>query len=175
MFGEYDGFPEIRHRVVQFLYRVSKVRLQESVIKTLYRLNERRRGFRFSSIPSVLGCKVLFDFGIADGLTFNYLNEETVKLSLEIVSKRSLPTLDFLCIVRYYKRIGRRKYRPLRFDYYILRFQFYNGSGDIQIYHEKGIRRISIEDLIEFIIQKINEELARDKQPKILLKYEGRL
>ena len=138
-------------------------------------MNLRRRSFKFSSVRSVSNCRVLFDFGIADGLTFNYLDEEMLKLSVDAVSKEAVSTLDFICIVRYYKTISRRRYKPLRFDYYIMRFRFYDGGGSIQIYHEKGTRRLPIDDLIGLIIRRVNRELVGSKQPKITVEHKRTL
>lgn len=175
LLGRYENFPEIRHGIVRFLHNIQTRELQRSIIKALHELTLRRRSFKLSSVPSVSNCKVLFDFGIADSLTFNYLDEEVMKLSLEAVSREALSTLDFICIVRYYRRISTRRYKPLRFDYYIIRFGFYDGRGDIQVYHEKGTRRLPIDDLITLIIRRVNRELVGSKHPKITVEHKRTL
>lgn len=172
MLGRYENFPEIRHGIVYFVHQLPTIELQQIMIKALYRLSRRQRGHKFSSVKSVLNCSVRFEFGIADGLTFNYIDEEVLKLSLDFVSRGVCSTLDFICIVRYYKKIGRRKYRPLRFDYYIIRFLFYERGGNIEVYHEKGTRRFPIDDLVALIIRRVNRELARSKQPRVTVMHE---
>ena len=167
MLGRYENFPDMRHSIVHFLHQIPTRELQRIIIKALHRLNMRRRGYKFSSVKSVLNCNVRFDLGIADGLTFSYLDEEVVKLSLDYVSRAAHSTLDFICIVRYYKKIGRRRYRPLRFDYYMIRFKFLEEGGSIEVYHEKGTRRFPIDDLVALIIRRANTELAGSKRPKI--------
>ena len=167
MLGRYENFPEMRHAIVQFANQMPTRELQQIIIKTLHRLNTTHRGFKFPSVKSVQNCNVRFDLGIADGLTFNYLDEEVMKLSLGSVSKAAHSTLDFICIVRYYKKTSGRRHRPLRFDYYMMRFRFIEEGGNIEVYHEKGTRRFPIDDLVALIVRRVNRELAESKRPKI--------
>jgi len=64
-----------------------------------------------------------------------------------------LRTMDFFCAIRYYK--GEKK-RALKFDYYLLRIVFNRGILEIQVFHKKGPRYISPEDLTMFIFNKTN-------------------
>jgi hypothetical protein len=53
------------------------------------------------------------------------------------------------------------KKTPLRFDYYMMRFIFNKDSMEIQIFHERGPRYISPEDITDFIGGKINERFSK--------------
>ena len=71
-------------------------------------------------------------------------------------------------VARYYvSRDGRD--RPLRFDYYMLRFLFGHGSVELRVFHEKGTRRLSIEDLVDLLYKglskRIGEELSMRIEP----------
>jgi hypothetical protein len=75
--------------------------------------------------------------------------------------------MDFFCAVRYYKGAGEKK-APLKFDYYLMRLVFGKNSVEIQVFHERGPRYISPEDIVTFLVNMVNETSAR----KILKKIE---
>lgn len=170
MLGRYENFPEMYHGIIRFRYQVPTKKLQEIVLHVLYELNNEGKGFNLPSIHAVSDCKVNFDFGIADGMTFSYLEKETLTACSEIVQKDELPVLDFICIVRYYKKDGRDR-RPLKFDYYLLRFLFYDETVEFQIFHERGTRRLSIEDLLKIIFNRFEKELTENELPKITVEH----
>ena len=64
--------------------------------------------------------------------------------------------MDFFCSIRYYKGIGEKK-TPLKFDYYMLRTIFSKDTFEVQVFHERGPRYISPEELTMFIFTKVNE------------------
>jgi len=97
---------------------------------------------------------------VAEGITFNYLDEEELKRFQKTITKEALPTLDFFCVVRYHA-LKEGRHVPLKFDYHLLRFVFQRNSVEMQISHERGTRRVSLEDLANFIIGQISEELPR--------------
>lgn len=138
--------------------------IQKILLQTLHRLN--RTEFSLEEVaglarrPKAL-CKVSFDFGIADSLSFMYLNAQVLAEAKKIVRKTPLPIMDFLCVVRYYKIIENEKPRPLRFDYYFLRFVFNGKDVQVLAHHERGTRRISPEELLEFVLTQIINALTR--------------
>jgi len=170
LLGRFENFPEIYHGIVQLRHQSPSKKLQEIILQALHNLT-REDGFVFPSIQAVSDCKVNFDFGIADGATFNYLKGEMLNASLETVLKDALPVLDFICVVRYYRKDGRGCYKPLKFDYYLLRFLFHDENVDFQIFHERGTRRLSIEDLSTTIINMVDEGLSENGLPKITVEY----
>jgi len=69
-----------------------------------------------------------------------------------------LHTMDFFCAIRYYK--GEKK-AALKFDYYLLRMIYDRGMVEIRVFHKKGPRYLSPEDLLLFIFNKANEASNR--------------
>lgn len=141
-------------------------KLQESIIKTFYEINQGEVVSGLASTYITPDVQASLEFGIAEGLAFNFIDRETLVSTLKYISKKKMPILDFLCIARYYKvskDLDTGKRRPLRFDYLFLRFLFNKEGGEILVFHEKGIRRVSIEDLLDFIVKKINEELSKKR------------
>jgi hypothetical protein len=79
---------------------------------------------------------------------------------LKIIQKKPFQVMDFFCALRYYKMQNEKK-TPLRFDYYMIRFIFNKDSITIQIFHERGPRYISPEDIANFVVNKIGETFSK--------------
>ncbi|MEM2356078.1 MAG: hypothetical protein QXO00_07180, partial [Candidatus Bathyarchaeia archaeon] len=74
MLGFYENFPVNVHMVAQLTTSVSVRRLQQAIIQALHKLNNENLSLDAVANPSVPGCTVIFEFGIAEGETFNYLD-----------------------------------------------------------------------------------------------------
>ena len=98
---------------------------------------------------------------------FNYIDAEELKKAMDFLVKERLGALDFFCSIRYYKVTGEAR-TALKFDYYMLRTLFSKELFEVQVFHERGPRYISPEELTTFIFNKINEKSSRNK--KILKK-----
>ncbi|MBS7615780.1 hypothetical protein KEJ45_01080 [Candidatus Bathyarchaeota archaeon] len=160
MLGFYEGFPETVHKAARFAVTVSNKKLQQAIIQTLQKLNSEKLNLEEVTEPLMPNCSVMFEFGIADGDTFSYLNQEEAMKALEKVRKITLQTLDFFCATRYYKeQSGRRT--PLKFDYFLLRIVFYPNFMEAYVFHERGPMHVSPEDIINFIVSKINSAFPR--------------
>jgi len=105
-------------------------------------------------------CETIFEFGIAQNGGFNYLDEEEKNKTLAIIKKSPLHIMDFLCAIRYY-RMEEQERRPLKFDYYMLRFIFDRNAIEIRIFHERGPMRISPEEIADFIASKTNQAFSK--------------
>ena len=169
MYGTYENFPEIYHSISRFSYKASAKRLQRVVIQSLYKLNRNKDG---PSLPEFTkyNIEVELELGIADGLTFNFIDKDISRDCQERILGRAFPRLDFLCIVRYYAVEGNRR-KSLRFDYHMLRFLFEEKEVELQVYHEKGTRRLPIDELVNFLVGKINHELTRKKLSTLKRSY----
>ena len=86
----------------------------------------------------------MFEVGLAEAKSFNYLDEEEQKRALTSLRKAAFQTMDLFLAVRYYKGSVEQK-KPLKFDYYLLRMVFGDGSVEVQVFHERGPRYISPE------------------------------
>ena len=119
---------------------------------------------------SPTNCAVNFEFGVADGDTFNFLDEEELKRLENTLKEQALRILDIFCAARYQITEAHGKRRSLRSDYNMLRFAFYRKNMELFIYHERGIQRLPLEDLALFIKNQFNKELAYRQQKTLTLK-----
>ena len=156
MLGKFENFPEIIHKEKTFkTTKFSIKEKQRKILKSLYNLNGKEiQQNRITNLESPK-FTVIFELGIADGMTFNYLDDSELKRCLKHLKIRNFKTLDFFMVNRYYKKKNEGKRVPLKFDYQFLRFTFPNKCLKIMVYHERGPRRIQLEELIDFLAQQI--------------------
>lgn len=165
--GFYENFPINIHRIDSFNSTLSSKQLQQKLIQVLHDVNRREYSFEEITNPTIPQGKVIFEFGLAESGNFNYIDEEEAKKALNFLAKERLHSMDFFCSIRYYKGNGEKK-TPLKFDYYMLRIIFSKDMLEVQVFHERGPRYISPEELTAFIFTKINE--ASNRNRKILKK-----
>ncbi len=165
--GFYENFPPNIHRVDRFNSTLSSKQLQQKLIQTLKEVNCKEYSFEEVANPTVPGGRVIFEFGLAESGDFNYIDEEEVKKTLSFLAKERLHSIDFFCSIRYYKGAGDKR-TALKFDYYMLRTLFSKDTLEVQVFHERGPRYISPEELTMFIFTKVNETSSKNK--KILKK-----
>ncbi|HER54353.1 MAG TPA: hypothetical protein ENO13_00430 [Candidatus Bathyarchaeota archaeon] len=163
MLGRFDRFPKNVHEVAVFNYQDPKTKLQQTVLCTLQKLNIKT--FALNNIMPFFeqDYKVSFEFGIADGQDFTFLDEEQLGQTLKFSEENELVFLDFFVVVRYHKIDENGKQIPLRFDYHVLRFAFHEKIVELLIRHERGTQRIATQDLVEFLTQQVNLELKKEK------------
>jgi len=171
LLGKYEKFPQIVHGIGSFTYKFPARALQEVVIQIFHRLN--RQTYDLSDITHLPSsqCKVSFEVGIAEDISFNFLDDEELERFQKSVQKDALPFLDFFCVVRYHVVKTGEKWVPLKFDHYFLRFIFYQRDLELRIVHERGTQRIHLEDFINFAINQINNELTKRKLETLSKRY----
>jgi len=168
MEGIYENFPDLHHGIAVFSYKTPPQNLQRALICLFYELNQGEEDFEIPLLANH-GIHLTLDIGIADTLTFNFIDEEEKGRWLSLMEKRIFEILDFILIARYYvSEEGKRK--SLKFDYYMLRFIFKSGIMELRVHHEKGTRRLPLEDLIRLIGEKINQKLKEKGEDPIILK-----
>jgi hypothetical protein len=166
MLGLYDNFPVNIHRIDRFSTNFSSKKLQQRLISALREINRRKFSFEEISYPTVPDCTIIFEAGLAEAKSFNYIDDEEAKKALSALNKTPFRTMDLFCAVRYYKDAAEKK--PLKFDYYMIRAIFGKNAVEIRVFHERGPRYISPEDMVAFLVNKVNGKSAR----KILKKIE---
>lgn len=163
MLGLYENFPEEIHKKTLFATSLSNKRLQQALTRILHKLNNESFDLEEVCDVSIPHCTTIFEFGIAENLVFNYLDQWEEKRVLKVIRKRSFSVVDFFCAIRYYRMRNNRR-RPLKFDYYMLRLLFSNKTSmEIRVFHERGPRHVSPEDLVRFLVSKLNETFPRKK------------
>jgi len=168
MLGFYDNFPVNIHRIENFSTTFSNKKLQQRLIRVLYEINRRTFSFEEIAYPTVPESTIIFEAGLADAKSFNYIDKEEAKKVLSVLIKGALRSMDLFCAVRYYKDTAEKK-APLKFDYYILRVIFGRNAVEIRVFHERGPRYISPGDIVTFLVDMINETSKK----KILKKIES--
>lgn len=160
MLGLYQHFPGTLHNIVPFTFTVPNRKLQKALVQTIRKLNGENFKLEDLAYPSLRGCTVILEFGIAEGDSFTYLDDEEAARVVKSTVKAPFQVMDFLCGVRYYKARGGKMF-PLKFDYYMLRFAFQKGYGEMQVSHERGPRHVTPEDITDLIMNRINEVPSR--------------
>jgi hypothetical protein len=167
-FGFYEKFPSNIHRIDSFNSTISSKQLQQKLIQIFHKVNRNEFTFEEVANPTVPQGTIIFEFGIAESGDFNFIDNEELKKTTKFLAKENLPAMDFFCSIRYYKGSGENR-SPLKFDYYLLRTIFSKDIFEVQIFHERGPRYISPEELTMFIFNKINE-MSTNKNKKFLKK-----
>jgi len=160
MLGVYENFPVSVHKTASFTTPISSKRLQQTLIRIFSEINRKTFNIEEVADSSIPQCTVIFEFGIAEANNFNYLDDEETNRVLKVISKKPFQVLDFFCAIRYYKKQNEKK-TPLKFDYYMTRFTFNKNSMETQVFHERGPRYISPEDIANFFVNKINEKFSK--------------
>ncbi len=160
MLGCYDNFPENIHRIENFNFSLSSKKLQERFVQVLYEMNKTEVSSEEIDHRALHECTIFFETGIAESESFNYLNEEEMRKLREAVKKAPLRVMDFFFAARYYKTKGEKK-TPLKFDYYIVRTVFGENSLEMRIFHERGPRYTSPEDVVHFLVERTNNASAK--------------
>ncbi len=167
MLGFYESFPGNVQKIARFATSISTKRLQQALIRMFHKLNNEIFSLEDVAHPSIPKCTVIFECGIAEANSFNYLDNEEINRILKVIRRKPLQVMDFFCAISYYKmREGKKS--PLKFDYYMLRFIFDKNSTETKIFHERGPQHMSPKDIANFIANKTNEMLSK----KILKAFE---
>jgi len=168
--GRYENFPQTLHGVARFTYRSPRGDLQRVILGTLHQLNRETHELGDVTTLPLSKCEVKFELGIADGVTFNYLNRQETSRVQKTIVKKALSVLDFLCVACYHvSPRGRRG--ALKFDYHLLRFTFHGKNAELRVFHERGPRHVSPKDLLIYIKNRINEDLQRNQLKPLTLEH----
>lgn len=159
--GRYENFPTSIHGIARFSYPNSMQKLQKTILHVLHRLNLETHDLRTLTKASPINCEVKFEFGIADEKTFTFLDEHELRRVQSSLEAQALQILDVFCAAGYHVSDDHGKRTPLKFDYTMLRFAFQDRTMELFVSHERGSRRIPLEDLILFLTGRLNKQLGR--------------
>ena len=167
MIGLSEKFPENIHRIERFETTVPTKKVQKEIILSLAKFNCKTFSFEEITYPTIPNCKIIFEIGLAESKTFNYIDEEEKNRFLKTLRKEIFKVIDLFFAIRYY-RINQKKSSPLNFDYYLMRIIFEKKLIEFRVFHERGPRYISPEDLSNIIINETNRNSV--KKGKVILK-----
>ncbi|MCW3997117.1 MAG: hypothetical protein NWF10_00925 [Candidatus Bathyarchaeota archaeon] len=160
MIGVSENFPKKIHRFERYETTVATKKIQKKLVQILEKINRKTFSFEEITHPTIPNCKIIFETGLAEEKTFNYIDEVEKIRFLKALKKETFNLLDFFISIRYY-RIQEKKSTPLNFDYYLIRIIFDKKTIEAKVFHERGPRYISPEDLITFIINDLNKNSTK--------------
>ncbi len=171
MLGHYENFPETVHAVAHFNCYDPAKSIQQAILYALHHLNH--EVYDLGAVTPYLKqkCEVGFEFGVAEGGAFNFLDKRELDQCLREIAEKEVKTLDFFFVVRYHIIKEDDERVPLRFDYHVLRFTFQESELELQIRHERGTQRVPLDDLTDFIAKRINMELSCRQLNPLILRY----
>ena len=163
MLGRYENFPKNVHGVAIFDYQDQTKSIQQAILCTLHHLNNGT--YNLGAVTPYLkqNYEVGFEFGVAEGFDFNFLDKMELDQCLRNVAAKEVETLDFFVVVRYHSVREEGKRVPLKFDYHVLRFRFQKNGLELRIRHERGPQRVPIDELTNFIAKRINIERSQQQ------------
>jgi len=169
--GHYENFPRIIHGIARFSYKASRGKVQQAIASAFYWLTQEKCRLEEIAYSFPQSCVVDFEFGIGEDSVFTFLDKAELGVLEVEIAKKALVFLDFLCVLQYHVVDESRRRAPLKFDYYMLRFAFARNYMEFLVSHERGPQRVHVEDLIVFLTEHINKELA--DRYSVALKLEG--
>jgi hypothetical protein len=143
-----------------FTFSLPVRKIQERIIQSLYEMNKKTMVSDIVDRQALRDCTVVFEAGIADSRSFNYLDEPEVSKLQGVIKKEPLKIIDIFLAACYYRTKGDRK-SPLKFDYFLVRAVFLEKSLEMRIFHERGPRYISPEDIGNLVAERINKSASR--------------
>ena len=161
--GVFSNFPTITHGIAKVTFSENVEKVQKSIIQALHKLNGLTRKYPISltSRTGTRNGRVGFEVGVAEGIYFNYLNDEVTRRLFETLSSmKFFPLLDFLIIITYHYNSKGKKIH-LNFDYHQLRFLFDSHELEIRLFHCKGIRRMPLDELFSSLMGSIAKEMKQ--------------
>ena len=167
MIGLSDKFPEKIHRIERYETTFPAKKVQKEIILSVVKINSKTLSFEEITYPTIPNCKIIFEIGLAEAKIYNYIDEEERNRFLKALRNETFKLLDLFVAIRYYQ-INREKSTPLNFDYYLMRIIFEKKVIEFRVFHERGPRHISPEDLVSIIINEINKKSI--KKGKIIIK-----
>jgi hypothetical protein len=169
MLGLYENFPENIHRIDNFSFSLSCKDLQEKLVMVLLEINSRAVSFDEIGHEALRDCTITLEAGVAESRSFSFIDKEEERKLHNALKKKPFRVLDFFFAARYH-RTNEGKKSPLRFDYFLVRTIFTENSLEMRAFHERGPRYTTPEDLVTFLVERINrateKRILRPWQPK---------
>jgi hypothetical protein len=161
--GIFTDFPIFVHGTGEVIHTAPLYKVQRATIVAFKELNNYREPYPLSvsgqsgTYRGTLG----FEIGVADGRFFNYLDDETAEeLCKPLNPRRKYPLLDFLIIVTYHYT-QQRKRVALNFDHFHLRLIFNKRRIEGRLFHNKGTRRIALDELLNRLFDQIRKNIVQ--------------
>ena len=168
--GTIESFPTIYHARASWLYEVNTDNLQKAVVAGLQALAKEKKQLdvTVADLPGYRPGEISFKFGVGNKDGFDILDvNEAKRVVLRIEEKGSFRTLDLIAHLHY--SIEESKKHKVHQDQYLARLTFQQGRVEILVHHLKGVRRVSPDELVRFLLFATNRELGRNKYSEVEL------
>jgi hypothetical protein len=159
MLGRYDNFPQNIHRIDAFTFSLPIRRIQEKIVQALRDINKTAVSAVIDN-EALRDCTLTFEAGVAELRSFSFVDELEASKLLGAIKKEPLEIIDIFLAACYYKTRGDKR-NPLRFDYFLVRTVFKEKSLEFRVFHERGPRYISPEDIGNLLAERINKLALR--------------
>lgn len=170
VYGVYDQFPPLIHSKAQITHSQPRGKVQKALLRALRRLNGWEGLVLLNSEGREAPYTVGFEVGVAEGVYFNFLDEEEASRLEKIAKARPLNPLDLFLRVEYHTKPPQGLRATLRSDQYFLRLSLPDEKTlEISLHHVKGTRRVSAEDLTHKLVEEINRHLRGDPSKRLKL------
>jgi len=166
--GIYSSFPALIHGNAILTHDVNVASLQECVVQVISRMNLEKveTALTVADRSGYFPGESRFEVRIAEGSSFRRLNSRMRRRIVEYLRARGeFSTFDYSLTIRY--RIKDDMKHSLHCDKYLVRHLFFENQMEIQLFHEKGIRRFNPDEIITMLVKRINDELGRKKQSQL--------
>ena len=166
--GIYSSFPAIIHGDAILTYDVNVKVLQECIVQAISKIHMEKIETTLSAADrsGYFPGETRFEVRIAEGSSFRSLNPSMKRRIIEhLKSRGEFSTFDYSLTIRY--RIKDDMRHSLHCDKYLVRHLFFEDQMEIQLFHEKGIRRLNPDEVITMLVKRINEELGRRNEREL--------
>ena len=170
--GTFTNFPSIVHGIGEAFHNDQIYKIQHTTITALKELNNHKEPYplSISSKNGIYMGTLGYEIGVADDFFFNYLDDETVQRLCKLLNpRRNYRLLDFLIIVTYHYT-QQEKIIALNFDYFHLRFIFNKKKIEGRIFHNKGTRRMPVNEMLNRIFDQIRKNMRQSSLGSLTVK-----
>jgi len=166
--GIYPSFPTLIHGDAILTHDVDVTVLQECFVQAISKMNMETIEMKLSIADrsGYFPGETRFEVRIAEGSSFRCLDPRMKRRIIEYLRARGeFSTFDYSLTIRY--RIKDDMRHSLHCDRYIVRHLFFEDQMEIQLSHEKGIRRLNPDEVITMLVKRINDELGRGNKRQL--------
>lgn len=168
--GTLEQFPTVYHARASLLFDINTDSLQKAILRGLRELSQERRhlDLTIADLPGYQSGEIKFKFGVGNKDGFDILDDkEAERVVRRIEEKGPFSTLDLAFHLHYSTSVSKK--HKVHQDQYMARLAFQSGRVEILLYHLRGVRRTSPDELVRLLLSTTNRELTRNKYSNLEL------
>ena len=169
--GIYSSFPALIHGDAILIHDVNLAVLEECVVQAISRMNLEKieTALTVADRSGYFPGESEFEVRIAEGSSLRRLSSRVKRRIIEhLKAIGEFSTFDYSLTIRY--KIKDNVKHSLHCDKYVVRNLFFENQMEIQLFHEKGIRRFNPDEVITMLLKRINDELGKGKHSQLKIK-----